>query len=72
MPQAMLRAIHRALKPGGRLVLIEYRKEDPAVPIREEHKMSVAEARLELEHEGYQFVEVLNGLPWQHILIFRP
>ncbi len=70
-PQQMLRAIHRALKPGGRLVLIEYRKEDPAVPIREEHKMSIAEARAEVEPEGFAFDRVLNDLPWQHILIFR-
>lgn len=71
-PQAMLRKLKSALKPAGRLVLLEFRKEDPDVPIREEHKMSVAEARLELEHEGYRFDRVLNGLPWQHILIFRP
>lgn len=71
-PQAMLRKLKAALKPAGRLVLLEFRKEDPDVPIREEHKMSVAEARLELEHEGYRFDRVLNGLPWQHILIFRP
>jgi predicted methyltransferase len=71
-PQAMLRKLKPALKPGGRLVLLEFRKEDPEVPIREEHKMSVAEARLELEHEGYKFDGVLNNLPWQHILIFRP
>jgi predicted methyltransferase len=71
-PQTMLRAMRKALKPGGRLVLLEYRREDPSVPIREEHKMSVAEARLELEHEGYTFDRVLNDLPWQHILIFRP
>lgn len=71
-PQVMLRKLKPALKPGGRLVLLEFRKEDPNVPIREEHKMSVAEARLELEHEGYRFEGVLNGLPWQHILIFRP
>jgi len=70
-PQAMLQGIRRALKPGGRLVLIEFRKEDPTVPIREEHKMSVAEARLEVEHEGFAFDRVLNDLPWQHILIFR-
>jgi predicted methyltransferase len=70
-PQAMLQGIRRALKPGGRLVLIEFRKEDPTVPIREEHKMSVAEARREVEHEGFAFDRVLNDLPWQHILIFR-
>ncbi|MFZ5928814.1 MAG: class I SAM-dependent methyltransferase [Acidobacteriota bacterium] len=70
-PQLVLRGIRKALKPGGRLVLIEFRKEDPAVPIREEHKMSVAEARAEVEPEGFAFDRVLNDLPWQHILIFR-
>jgi precorrin-6B methylase 2 len=71
-PQEMLRAIKRALKPGGRLVLIEFRKEMASVPIREEHKMSVKEARLELEAEGYRFDRVIDVLPWQHILVFRP
>jgi ubiquinone/menaquinone biosynthesis C-methylase UbiE len=70
-PQAFLQAVKRALKPGGRLVLIEFRKEDPNVPIREEHKMSVREARQELEAEGYRFDRVLNDIPWQHILVFR-
>jgi len=70
-PQQMLRRIREALKPGGRLVLIEFRKEDPRVPIREEHKMSIAEARQEVEPEGFIFDRVLNDLPWQHILIFR-
>jgi len=69
-PQAMLRKLKRSLKPGGRLVLIEFRKEDPDVPIRFEHKMSVAEARLELEAEGYRLDRVSDVLPWQHILIF--
>ncbi|GIU80046.1 MAG: hypothetical protein KatS3mg005_3284 [Bryobacteraceae bacterium] len=70
-PQQVLRRIRESLKPGGRLVLIEFRKEDPNVPIREEHKMSVAEARAEVEPEGFVFERVLNDLPWQHILIFR-
>jgi ubiquinone/menaquinone biosynthesis C-methylase UbiE len=71
-PQQMLRAIKRALKPGGRLVLIEFRKEMASVPIREEHKMSVKDARIELEAEGYRFDKVIDVLPWQHILVFRP
>lgn len=71
-PQEMLRKLRPALKPDGRLVLLEFRKEDPQVPIREEHKMSVSEARKELEHEGFKFDRVLNDLPWQHMLIFRP
>ncbi len=70
-PQEMLRAMRTALKPGGRLVLLEYRKEDPSVPIREEHKMSVAGVRAEVEPEGFRFDRVLPDLPWQHILIFR-
>jgi ubiquinone/menaquinone biosynthesis C-methylase UbiE len=69
-PQAMLRRLREALKPGGRLVLLEYRKEDPAIPIRPEHKMSVAEAKLEVEHEGFTLSNVDEALPRQHILIF--
>jgi SAM-dependent methyltransferase len=69
-PQKMLRGLRRALKPGGRLVLLEYRKEDPDIPIRFEHKMSVAEAKLELEAEGFKLVTVDKRLPRQHILIF--
>jgi SAM-dependent methyltransferase len=71
-PQEVLRQLRAALKPDGRLVLIEFRKESPWVPIREEHKMSVREARLELEAEGYRFDTVIDVLPWQHILVFRP
>jgi ubiquinone/menaquinone biosynthesis C-methylase UbiE len=70
-PQAFLKSVRRALKKDGRLVLIEFRKEDPKVPIREEHKMSIAEARLELEAEGYTFDRVIDVLPWQHILVFK-
>jgi len=70
-PQKMLRGLRAALKPDGRLVLLEYRKEDPSVPIRPEHKMSVAEVRAELEPEGFRFDKVLETLPRQHILIFR-
>jgi ubiquinone/menaquinone biosynthesis C-methylase UbiE len=69
-PQAMLRGLREALKPGGRLVLLEYRKEDPRIPIKFEHKMSVAEAKLEVEHEGFTLATVDEALPWQHILIF--
>lgn len=70
-PQAMLRGIHEALKPGGRLVLLEYKKEDPSIPIRPEHKMSVSEAKMEVEPEGFRLGRVDDGLPWQHILIFN-
>jgi len=70
-PQQTLRQLKAALKPGGLLVLFEYRKEDPSVPIRPEHKMSVAEVRAELEPEGFRFEKVLPDLPWQHMLFFR-
>lgn len=71
-PQKMLRHIREALKPGGRLILLEYRKEDPTIPIRLEHKMSVREAKLEVEAEGYTLSNVDESLPWQHILTFTP
>ena len=69
-PQRMLDRIHDALKPDGRLILLEFRKEDSSVPIRPEHKMSVAEARMELEAEGFKLSRVDDGLPRQHVLIF--
>jgi ubiquinone/menaquinone biosynthesis C-methylase UbiE len=69
-PQVMLRRMRESLKPGGRLVLLEYRKEDPAIPIREDHKMSVATAKLEVEAEGFTLSKVDEVLPRQHILIF--
>jgi ubiquinone/menaquinone biosynthesis C-methylase UbiE len=71
-PQIFLRSLRRALKHDGRLVLIEFRKESTWVPIREEHKMSVREARMELEAEGFTFERVIDVLPWQHILVFSP
>jgi len=69
-PQKMLQGIRAALKPDGRLVLLEYRKEDPNVPIRPEHKMSVAEAKTEVEAEGFHLGPVIETLPRQHILVF--
>ncbi len=70
-PQEMLQRLRESLKDTGRLVLLEYRKEDPYVPIRPEHKMSVKEAKLEVEAEGFEFDKVIEELPWQHILIFK-
>ena len=69
-PQSMLQSIRRSLRSKGRLVLIEYRKEDPRVPIAETHKMSVAEARVEVEAEGFTFDRVIEELPRQHIIVF--
>lgn len=70
-PEKMLRGIRASLKPDGRLVLVEYRKEDPSVPIRPEHKMTVAEVKAEVEPEGFRLDKTIETLPRQHILIFR-
>ena len=70
-PQKMLQKIRQALKSDGRLVLLEYRKEDPSIPIRPEHKMTVDEVRAEVQPEGFRFEKNLTTLPRQHILIFR-
>jgi len=70
-PQKMLRKIRESLRADGRLVLLEYRGEDPAVPIRPEHKMTVAQVKAELEPEGYRLDRVSEALPRQHILIFK-
>jgi ubiquinone/menaquinone biosynthesis C-methylase UbiE len=70
-PQKMLQHIRESLKPDGRLVLLEYRKEDPHIPIRSEHKMSVEEVKAEITAEGFRLEKVLKELPRQHILIFR-
>lgn len=70
-PQKMLDSIRTSLKPGGRLVLLEYRKEDPNVPILPEHKMSVSEVKAEVMSEGYRFEKVVDTMPWQHIIFFQ-
>jgi len=69
-PQKMLQGIRRALKSDGRLVQLEYRKEDPNIPILLDHKMSLAEAKTEVEAEGFKLGPVIETLPRQHILIY--
>jgi ubiquinone/menaquinone biosynthesis C-methylase UbiE len=69
-PRAMLQKFRKALKPNGRLVLVEYRGEDPNVPIRAEHKMTLMQVRAELEPAGFLFQQSLEFLPWQHLIIF--
>lgn len=71
-PQIFLQRLKPAFKPGGRLVLLEFRKEDPKIPILEVHKMSIAEVRQEMEAEGYEVDKVVGGLPWQHLIVIRP
>ena len=70
-PQVFVRKVKEALKPDGRLVLIEFRLEDPRVPIREEHKMSVSQVRQELGADGFRIDRVIDVLPWQHIIVLR-
>ncbi len=72
-PPTVLAHIRTALKPGGRLVLIEYKGEDPTIPIIPSHKMTVAQAKLEVESEGFVLTTAYSSLPRQHVLIFtRP
>ena len=72
-PQTTLGHLRQALKPGGRLVLLEYRAEDPGVPILPEHKMTKAQVKLEVEHEGFRQQRVYDDLPRQHLIVFtRP
>ena len=70
-PQIFLQRLKEAFKPGGRLVLLEFRKEDPKVPILEVHKMSVAEVKQETEAEGFVLDQVIEVLPWQHIIVLK-
>ena len=70
-PYEMARSMIAALKPGGRLVLVEYRGEDPAVPIKPLHKMTAAQVKKEMAVQAVTFERNIATLPRQHILIFR-
>jgi len=76
-PREMMESLLDALKPGGRVILVEYRLEDPSVPIKERHKMSEAQAKLEMAAVGdetrgrFEFVENISVLPQQHLMVFR-
>jgi SAM-dependent methyltransferase len=70
-PVEMLHSIRTALKPGGRIYLLEFRAEDPRVPIKPLHKMSEEQAVREFGALGFAFVENKPGLPWQHLLVFE-
>jgi ubiquinone/menaquinone biosynthesis C-methylase UbiE len=67
-PEAMLAKIKESLAPEGQLVLVEFRGEDPAVPIKPLHKMTKAQVRAELEPAGFEMVREFDRLPWQHLL----
>ncbi|NVO83898.1 class I SAM-dependent methyltransferase [Hymenobacter terrestris] len=70
-PREMGRAIRQALSPDGRLALVEYRAEDPNVPIKRIHKMSVAQARREMAAIGLRLTDSVETLPQQHLLFFQ-
>ena len=70
-PFEMVEAMCRALKPGGRMVFIEFRKEDPNVPIKEVHKMSEAQVQKEMSVHPLEWVETVGVLPQQHMIMFR-
>lgn len=69
-PVEMLQSIRTALKPGGKIYLLEYRAEDPRVPIKPLHKMSEEQAVRELESIGFKLLANKSSLPWQHLLVF--
>ena len=70
-PREMMARVLQSLKPGGRVVLVEYRAEDPAVMIKPLHKMTEAQAVREMRAAGLEHVETKGLLPQQHLMIFR-
>ncbi len=70
-PHEMMEAITKALKPGGRVVLVEYKAENPLIFIKQHHKMSVRQARKEMQAVGLTWQGNQNVLPQQHVLIFN-
>jgi SAM-dependent methyltransferase len=70
-PYEVMRSLIRALKPGGRVVLVEYRGEDPAVPIKPLHKMSEAQIRREMSVLPLTWERTAERLPMQHVVVFR-
>jgi precorrin-6B methylase 2 len=70
-PKEMMRGLVESLKKGGRIILLEFKAEDANVPIKTLHKMSVSQARKEVEAAGLKFIENRPILPWQHYLVFE-
>ena len=70
-PYEMLAAITRALKPGGRLVFVEFRGNDRTVPIKPLHTMTEAQVKKEAALHPLEWVRTVGGLPWQHVVVFR-
>ncbi|RYE17980.1 MAG: class I SAM-dependent methyltransferase [Sphingobacteriaceae bacterium] len=70
-PHEVLQSLRKALKPGGKLLLLEYRAEDPAIAIKELHKMSVAQVNKEMAANGFKLVDRKEFLPIQHFLLYQ-
>lgn len=70
-PKEMMARILESLKPGGRVAFVEFREEDPNVPIKAVHKMSEAQIKKEAAAAGLEFVETISKLPWQHLVLCR-
>ena len=70
-PHESLANIVRALKPGGRVAFVEYRANDPAVPIKRLHTMTEVQIRKEAAVHALQWVKTTGDLPWQHVVVFR-
>jgi len=67
----VLAAVVRSLKPGGRVAFVEYRGNDPSVPIKALHTMTEAQVRKEASVLALDWVKTVNGLPWQQVVVFR-
>ncbi len=70
-PREVMEGVVRSLKPGGRVVLVEYRRENPLIPIKALHKMSQNQARKEMKAVGLRWRETKNFLPQQHLMVFE-
>ena len=69
-PEQMLAAMRKSLSPEGVVALVEFREEDPRVPIKPEHKMSKKQVLKELLPNGFRLVKEFDKLPWQHMMFF--
>ncbi len=70
-PFEVMQSVVRALKPGGRVAYVEYRAEDPRVPIKALHKMSEAQVKKEAAAQALVYERTASTLPWQHVVVFR-
>ncbi|WP_353131588.1 class I SAM-dependent methyltransferase [Limnohabitans sp.] len=70
-PYEVMASLLKALKPGGRLVFVEYKAEDPLVPIKQLHKMSEAQIKREAAVFALEWERTVRTLPWQHVVVFR-